>query len=219
MPAQPVIAGSGHPRAIAVAMEAPQRPGVAHVGRVVRRRVVAAQIARREVRGRNEPPVVVRNVRIHLVVAERRPADVAIADAPLHPRRSPPRVRTPHPAVPPDPPPVVIGGPPERILRDPVESVVGVRPVPVRVRDVARHGRHEHVPVRGIVVPAAIRLELIVEDLDVGDFAAGGGGRNVDVHRIGGHVVGGRLRSRLVVRIRLDRLVDRIGGLFVRLRR
>ena len=85
----------------------------------------------------------------------------------------------------------MIGRPAKRIVGDPEQTVVGVLPVAVRVREVARLRRHEHPTVRFVVVPGAVRIELIVEDIEIPDDVTA----DVDVDvEVPGLVVVDRLR-------------------------
>ncbi len=113
-------------------------------------------------------------------VARGRPAHVAVALAPLHPGRAPRRVGAPDPAVRPHPAAVVIGRPPERIGRLPRVPVVGVRPVAVRIGNVRRRRRREDPAVRRVAVPAAVRREVVIEDVDRRDVVT----RHPDVHGV-----------------------------------
>jgi hypothetical protein len=204
MPAQEVLARARDPRTVAVAMVAPHRLRVLHVGAVIARDVVPVHVTRGQVPRGHEPPGVLGHVRVAVVEARRCPADDVVADAPLHPRRSPARVGAPHPAAAPDPAAVVRGRPAERLVRHPGPAVVRVCPVPVRVRDVVVALRREHVAVVRVVVPLAVRVERVVEDGDVWNFATRRLRGHVEVLRTGIVVVRQPTRcigERLIVRV------------------
>ena len=227
---QPAFVRPGDPDLVAMAGVAPHRNRRAHVGAKVGGDVVAADVGCQHAARGDEAPVRLGHVRV-VVVTRRRPADGAVALPPLHPCRSPHGVRPPDPAIDPHPAPVVIGRPAERIGRHPGETVVRVFPVAVRIRHVAGRRWREHPAVLRVVVPAAVRRELVVEDLDRrdvrarhvdGDVAVGrlgigrrrrrGLGRRWQRRRLGGH--GRRLH---VARLWVGRL-GRLRRIGVRLR-
>jgi hypothetical protein len=98
VPLQPGVVGTGDPGLVAVAHVAADGHGAAQVVADVRRDVVARDIGREQAGRADEAPRRLRHVRV-VGVTGRRPADVAVALAPLHPGRTPRRVRAPDPAV------------------------------------------------------------------------------------------------------------------------
>src|SRR4029079_1283907 len=116
--AQPVVARAADPGLVSVPQIALHWNRAAQVATDVRGDVVAGNVRGEKAGRADEPPGRVGDVGV-VGEARRRPADVAIALAPLHPGRTPPRPRPPHPAVRPDPAPVVIGRPSEGIGRLP----------------------------------------------------------------------------------------------------
>jgi hypothetical protein len=190
--AQVVGTRAGHPPAIAAvaAVVVPHRVRVGVVPiDVAVVRVVAMQVVRCQVWEADEVPRIRWDVVIELVVAHRRPADVVVRRAPLHPRRPPRRVGTPHPRASPDPATVVVGCPAEWVERVPHPAEVREGPVAVRVRRVVRNARDEHVAVDRVVVPRAVRRELIIEVRLIGDWTARRYRRDVRVRRTDVRVV------------------------------
>ena len=99
---------------------------------------------------------------------ERRPADVVVAFAPAHPRRSPYAARHPHPSVVRihEPATVVVGGPAKGLVGNPQPAaVVGPNPAANRVGlPVGRSGRGVPSPTEvGVVHPRALRGQRGVE--------------------------------------------------------
>ena len=160
--AEPALARAGDPRVVVVAVVSYDWHTAAKIGSNVAADVARLEIEREEVRCSDEPPVVFRNVGVGRV-AHRGPPNPAIAKAPIHPCRSPLGVRGPHPAVGPDPAAIVIGCPTECIGRHPDQSSVGIFPAAVAVRNIIGLRRNKHPTVGLVVVPRAVRIELIVK--------------------------------------------------------
>src|SRR6185503_21035412 len=168
----PVLSRPRDPHVLVMAVVAYDRNARVEVDTDIARHVTAADLGREQLGRSDEPPVWIGNICVDRVTG-RRPTDPAITLPPRHPRRAPRQIGCPHPATLVDPVAVVIGRPAERIARDPQHAVVGVLPVAVRVRNVARLRRAEYPAVRRVVVPGPIWIELIEEHVDAPDGVAG----------------------------------------------